>query len=584
VRYAAFVLVAAVCSSTLAPRPAVAATPPPGFRDIELFSAVEPTALAYEPGSGNAFVIEKGDSPREARVVRRALASGTVTTALTLTCVDTNGERGLLGIAFDPDYVQRASTRWVYLYYTRSSPSSGDCSIPGSAGSRNRVVRFKESGGVLSGEELLLEGPILTSSLHHNGGTLRFAPDKTLFVSMGDNDTDADTFPLSRDLSDLRGKLLRIARDGTTPNDNPFVRQPGARGEIWAWGLRNPFRFSIDSSTGTPWIADVGEDRWEEIDRGISGADYGYPCFEGNVPFRTCNPAPANPTFPAFVYGHAASTVPFTGSTIIGGPVYRQGNFPPSFDGRLFFGDYGAGWIRSAAIGPGGTLSDVQLFMADAGAVVDIVQAPNGCLGWVDIGTGSIHETCQTSDQDGDGFSVALGDCDDFDPTVFPGAPQRCDGKNNNCSDPNWPTVPANESDLDLDGYRICDGDCNDANPTVHPGALEICNGVDDNCDTVVDEGSALCSDGKACTADVCDGANGCLATHPNVNLDTTGFSTDRIDGSDLVVLADAWNSCPGQPSYNAAANLDQVATMPGACIGDADFHLFMSSFGRSCP
>ena len=222
-KQASVLAIALVCASALVPLPAFTATPPLGFQDSELFSASSPTALAYEPGSGNAFVLEKGDTPRDARVLRRALASGTVTTALTLPCVDTNGERGLLGIAFDPDYLQRASTRWVYLYYTRRSPSSGDCSIPDSVGSRNRVVRFKEADGVLSGEELLLEGPILSNATNHNGGTLRFAPDKTLFASMGDNDTDANTFPLSRDLSDLRGKLLRIARDGTPPISNPFV-------------------------------------------------------------------------------------------------------------------------------------------------------------------------------------------------------------------------------------------------------------------------------------------------------------------------------------------------------------------------
>jgi glucose/arabinose dehydrogenase len=530
-RHASGFVVVVVCSGVLAPRPASTATPPPGFQDAVLVSASVPTALAYEPDSGNVFVLEKGDGTGSAQVLRRALAGGAVTTALTLTCVDPNGERGLLGIAFDPDYLQSASQRWVYLYYTRQSPSSGACSISGSVGSRNRVVRFQEAGGVLSGEELILEGPILTSATNHNGGTLRFAADKTLFVSMGDNDTDANPLPLSRDLSDLRGKILRIARDGAAPRDNPFVGQAGAREEIWAWGLRNPFRFSIDPSTGTPWIGDVGEGAWEEIDRGEAGADYGYPCFEGDAPFRTCNPAPANPIFPSFVYGHTVGTAPFSGRTVIGGPVYRTGSFPASYEGRLFFGDYVSGWIRSATIDAGGTLSDVQLFMPDAGNVVDIVQAPNGCLAWVDIGSGFIHETCYPGDQDHDGFSTELGDCNDLDPTIFPGAP-------------------------------------------------ETCNAVDDDCDTVVDNGgNSLCGDGNACTVDICDGANGCRAAHETVNLDATGFSTNRVDGRDLAVLALAWNSCPSDTRYNPAADLDGMA-----CVGDDDFHLFMNAFGHSCP
>ena len=382
--------------SAIAARTAGAGTPPAGFADAELFGAAEPTALGYEPGSGNAFALEKGNAGT-ARVLRRALAGGAVTTALTLACVDPDGERGLLGIAFDPDYLQSASTRWVYLYYTRTSPASGACSIAGSPGSRNRIVRFKEAGGTLTGEQLLLEGPVLNSATNHNGGTLRFAPDKTLFASMGDNDTDADANPRSRDLNDLRGKILRIAGDGSVPSDNPFVGQPGTRPEIWAWGLRNPFRFSIDAATGTPWIADVGENTWEEIDRGVPGADYGFPCYEGNDPFRTCNPDPVNAMPPELVYAHHFTPWPYTGSSITGGPVYRNGNFPASYSGRLFYADYGDHWIRSALVGAGGTLSDVQLFMSDGGGVVDMVQAPNGCLGYVDIIGGSIRETCYTA-------------------------------------------------------------------------------------------------------------------------------------------------------------------------------------------
>jgi len=481
-----------------------------------------------------------------------------VTTALTLTCVDSAGERGLLGIAFDPDYLQDASTRWVYLYYTRQSPASGACSIPGSSGPRNRVVRYKEAGGVLSGEQLLLEGPLLTGATNHNAGALRFAPDKTLFVSMGDNSTDFLPLPLARDLSDLRGKILRIRRDGTPPSDNPFVGQAGARAEIWAWGLRNPFRFSIDAD-GTLWIGDVGETRFEEVDRGLPGADYGWPCFEGNAPFRVCNPAPADPIAPAFVYGHEIGPAPFVGSSVIGGPVYRNGNLPAFYEGRLFFGDFTwGGWIRTAAIDPGGTLSDVQLFVDLPGALVDIVQAPNGCLAWVEFVTGAVHETCYVPvvDEDEDGFGHGA-DCNDLDPTVFPGAPQLCDGKNNDCSDPTWPTVPVNEADGDQDGHRLCGGDCNDGNPAIHPGVQEVCNGLDDNCSGQVDEDPQGQDSDHDAVGNACD--NCVFDFNPpqsDVDHDGEGDLCDLNDGLIYVYAIDEnkreWQAESGYTTWNS--------------------------------
>ena len=119
------------------------------------------------------------------------------------------------------------------------------------------------------------------------------------------------------------------------------------------------------------------------------------------------------------------------------------------------------------------------------------------------------------ADADGDGFGICQGDCDDSDASVYPGAPQLCDGKNNNCNDPAWPAVPANEADADHDGFRICDGDCDDTRASVHPGATETCNGVDDNCDGIVDNGGGtLCADGNVCTDDACNGATGCAHTN----------------------------------------------------------------------
>lgn len=415
-----------------------AGTPPAGFIDTELVptggtgGVQDPTAIAYEPGAGHLWIVEQGG-----RVRRRDASSGTVTTALTLDCVDSDGERGGLGIAFAPEFLDGPTTRHVYLYYTREITSGGNCAGQ-PTGVRNQVSRFLESNGTLSGEEVILAGPALSSQTNHNGGAIRFASDGTLFIAMGDNDTDASANPASRNLGDLRGKLLRVDADGDSPADNPFFGQAGVRPEIWAWGLRNPFRFSIDSATDTPFIGDVGENTWEAVYVGVPGADYGYPCFEGGEPFQNCNPepAPGSVTAPVFVYGHASQTPPVSGETVIGGPVYRATAFPADYQGDYFFGDYVDGWIRRASVTPALGLENVQMFMPDAPAVVDMIVSPAGCLTWVSYTTG-VRNVCFNSgnqDLDRDGFTPNGGDCDDSSQAVFPGAPEVCDGLDNDCN------------------------------------------------------------------------------------------------------------------------------------------------------
>ncbi|HZN55602.1 MAG TPA: PQQ-dependent sugar dehydrogenase [Candidatus Polarisedimenticolaceae bacterium] len=382
-----------------------AATPPAGFEDHQVVdgtssSGASPAVgIAYEPGTGALFVIEQGDGTAKgnARVRRRDATTGVVTTALTLGCVDSVGERGLLGIAFDPDYLDPGgANRYVYLYYTRAVGQTGmSCAIAGTPwGGYNWVVRYHESGGALTGEEVLLRGPVLDAN-NHQGGAIRFGLDKTLFIAMGDNDTDAYPIPKARDLGDLRGKILRINRDGTIPASNPFVGQPGARPEIWAYGLRNPFRTSVDPGPGTLYIADVGEARWEEVDAGIAGADYGWPCFEAAAPFGSCTPPPTADTKPVYAYDHG------WGDSIIGGPVYRGGPFPPDYDGAYFFGDYGGNWIRRARIDTDGTLTDVEMFLPDATSVVDMAVSPAGCLTWVSIAGLGVHDVCYIGGSNG---------------------------------------------------------------------------------------------------------------------------------------------------------------------------------------
>jgi glucose/arabinose dehydrogenase len=382
-----------------------AVTPPAGFEDHVVVDpsastgASSPVGIDYEPGSGALFILEKGDGTGKgnARVRRRDPVTGTVSTALTLTCVGSTGEQGLLGIAFDPDYlVSGGANRYVYLFYTRAVGQSGtSCEIAGVPwGWYNWVVRYQESGGQLINPQVLLRGTLLVAN-NHDGGTVRFGLDKTLYISMGDNATSSDPVPAARNLNDLRGKILRINRDGTIPADNPFVGQSGVRPEIWAYGLRNPFRMSVDSVAGTLLIGDVGESNWEEIDTGVRGADYGWPCLEASTPFRACSPPPSGDIKPSYAYGHNGQTPPVEGNSVIGGPVYRGASFPPEYVGQYFFGDYGGNWIRRATIAANGTLTAVTMFVPDATTVVDMAVSPAGCLTWVSIGGLGVHDICQ---------------------------------------------------------------------------------------------------------------------------------------------------------------------------------------------
>ena len=132
-------------------------------------------------------------------------------------------------------------------------------------------------------------------------------------------------------------------------------------------------------------------------------------------------------------------------------------------------------------------------------------------------------------------------------------------------------------------GYVASADDCDDGNAARHPGNAELCNAVDDDCDNIVDNGGgAICTDGDACSSDLCNGAGGCSASHLTANFDVTGFSAARVDGRDLVVLADAWNGCPG--TWSTTPRAISTRGGPDACIDLSDFHLFMNSFGQSCP
>ncbi len=241
-------------------------------------------------------------------------------------------EEGLLGLAFSPSFTTDAE---IYLYYTAGNPR------------RSVLSRFTVSDGLLdeASESVLLEVPEPYGT--HNGGQLAFGPDGYLYVALGDGGFAGDPHGHGQNLSTLLGTILRLDVSGENyaiPPDNPFVGQPNARPEIYAYGLRNPWRFSFDSVTGDLWAGDVGQDTWEEVDRIVSGGNYGWSILEANECFRaeTCDRTGLIP--PRTVHGREEAC------SLTGGFVYR-GESMPELDGWYVYGDYCLGevWALNTA-------------------------------------------------------------------------------------------------------------------------------------------------------------------------------------------------------------------------------------------
>jgi glucose/arabinose dehydrogenase len=296
----------------------------------------DPTYVTHAgDGSGRLFFVEQAG-------VIKVLPPGSPTPTVFLditTIVQSGGEEGLLSVAFHPSY---ASNGFFYVYYT----------MPGGD---NRVARYSVSADpnlADTTETVILDIPHPVNS-NHNGGQLQFGPDGCLYASVGDGGGAGDPLLIAQKLEDLRGKLLRLDDAGapcTNGGDNPFVGVAGARPEIWALGLRNPWRFSFDRLTGELIVADVGQGAREEIDvqpASTGGLNYCWSALEGTLPFNGDEPCVmGTPTAPVFQYG----THDDGRCAITGGYRYRgsAGTFPA---GTYVFGDFCSGEIFTLANG-----------------------------------------------------------------------------------------------------------------------------------------------------------------------------------------------------------------------------------------
>lgn len=341
-----------------------AATLPAGFTETQVGSDLSdtPTAMDFAP-DGRLFVCQQGG---QLRVIENGILLAAPFVTITTTA---NGERGLLGIAFDPNF---ASNQFVYVYYTDITPPI-----------HNRVSRFTANGNVaVAGSETpIVELDNLSSATNHNGGGIHFGGDGKLYIGVGENADPSN----SQSLANRLGKLLRINADGTIPSDNPMSfpgisgSPSGANRAIWAVGLRNPYTFGFQPGTGRLFINDVGQSTWEEINEGIVGSNYGWSICEGFC-------APSNPNYrdPLFEYGHGSSDT--TGCAIVGGAFYNPAinQFPLSYVGKYFFSDLCSGWIR--LMDPSNnTASD---FATDLSTPVDLKVGPEGSLYYLIQGSG----------------------------------------------------------------------------------------------------------------------------------------------------------------------------------------------------
>jgi glucose/arabinose dehydrogenase len=296
-----------------------------------------PLDLQAAPGDRERlYVVEQGGT---IRVLRNGQLSGAAFLDVSGR-VSSGGERGLLGLAFHPQF---ATNRRFFVNYT---DPQGD----------THIAEFRASSADTAdpaSERVLLA--VAQPFANHNGGGLAFDGSGRLLIALGDGGAGGDPLGNGQRLDTFLGKILRIDVDAGTPYvvpaDNPLVSRPGARPEIWAYGLRNPFRIAVDRPTGDLYIGDVGQDRVEEIDVELAprhgGQNYGWNVMEGTQCYRPASDCDrAGLTLPVYDYTHSE------GCAVTGGVVYR-GCRVPALAGTYFFADYCSGFVRSFRMASG---------------------------------------------------------------------------------------------------------------------------------------------------------------------------------------------------------------------------------------
>jgi glucose/arabinose dehydrogenase len=293
-----------------------------------------PTGLSVaNDGSGRLFITER-------RGTIRVIRDGEISPRPFLDIFDQveSGavEQGLLRLAFHPNYLENGR---FFVHYTAAG---GTITV-----SEFRVSRDDPNHADPASERRLIEIP--KQATNHNGGQLVFGHDGYLYIGVGDGGNPGDPFKTAQNLNSLLGKILRIDVDNgepyAIPPDNPFIDTPDARPEVWAYGLRNPWRFSFDLETGRLFLADVGQNMWEEVNvlsvQAASGANFGWPLLEGTHCYQAEDCDHAGTVLPVIEYPHTE------GCAVVGGYVYRDVQWPELAD-HYVYGDFCQGHIWAA--------------------------------------------------------------------------------------------------------------------------------------------------------------------------------------------------------------------------------------------
>ncbi len=326
-------------------------TPPDGSANVGLAEVASglsaPLYLTAPPGdTDRLFIVEKGGT---IRIVKGGSLLSTAFLDISA-LVSTGSEQGLLGLAFDPDYATNG--RFV-VHYTDLTGNTRVSTFVRSA--TDPDLADPGTGQLV----LAAEQPFS----NHNGGQLVFGPDGYLYLGLGDGGSGGDPQGRGQDLTDLLGSILRLdvrtATPYAIPPNNPFAGRTDVRPEIWSYGLRNPWRFSFDRTTGDLYVGDVGQNAWEEVDvspaaQGAGKAvNFGWNIMEGRHCFGASSCDQTGLALPVLEYDHAQ------GCSITGGYVYR-GSAIPEIRGHYFYGDYCGGWVRSLRYQAGTVVDQAQ--------------------------------------------------------------------------------------------------------------------------------------------------------------------------------------------------------------------------------